>query len=931
MFRKEALAEPEHRWGCGLLATRDRAAAHAMLADGSSSSVGIRPGPQGQNLPPEPPRGRKSHREAQRPCDVLRLTGIWEHTAMRKIKIMGALLGLCVAAFAQQQAAPQSASPIVRIDAGDIRGVTSDGVDSFKGIPYAAPPTGTLRWRTPQLAKPWQGVLFAQEFGPACMQADNVPKSEDCLTLNVWRPAGRSTTPLPVMVWIYGGALVHGRTSPYPGDALAKQGVIVVSMNYRLGRLGFFAHPALADEAPDDVRGNYGYMDQRAALQWVQRNMAAFGGDPKSVTIFGESAGGGSVMVHLTSPMSHGLFRRAILQSPAIPTARETVLPLTELADAEKTAVEYARSVGVTAEGAEALKALRALPAEKLVEGTSGGQEIAALSSGTLIAGVAGAIRDGRLVVEAPETALAAGHQAMVPVIIGANDRDLYAALANTKDEVFANFGPNAADARKLYDPRGDQTLDELQQQVFADKTLVEPARHLADEMARAGQPVWLYRFAYVLEAQRGKFMGTPHGFEIPLTMDVPGALVRDKATSNDEAMADTASGYWVQFARTGDPNGGGRPLWPAHDPSVDRLIHFTNSGVILGTDPLKARLDLWRDKWSALPQHSTLAASADPGGGVPVNLDNFIRAETDLHFGRTVKDGAFGKLRHRRQMVSIDNQDVVRMNRDTLYSSGVFDVEAAPLSITLPDPGKRFMSLQVVSEDHYTTDVAYAPGTYTYTRDNVGTRYVFVIIRTLADPESAADVKAANALQDAIKVEQASTGSFEVPNWDEGSQDKVRDALNVLATLRGQNAGVMFGSKRDVDPISHLIGTAVGWGGNPRSAAIYLGFYPKNNDGNTVQKLTVKDVPVDGFWSVSLYNDKGYFEKNALNEYSVNSVTAKPDADGSYTIQFGGCQKETANCLPIMNGWNYTVRLYRPRAAILDGAWTFPEAQAVN
>lgn len=209
----------------------------------------------------------------------------------------------------------------VAIEGGSVRGVTADGVVSFKGIPYAAPPVGDLRWRDPQPVKPWEGVLDAKEFGPSCMQVDDLPKSEDCLTLNVWRPAATSDKPMPVMVWIYGGALVHGNTPQYPGAALASQGVVVVSINYRMGRLGFFAFPALAKEAPDEVHGNYGYMDQLAALKWVQHNIAGFGGDRKNVTIFGESAGGGSVMAHLTSPMSRGLFARAILQSPGVPTA----------------------------------------------------------------------------------------------------------------------------------------------------------------------------------------------------------------------------------------------------------------------------------------------------------------------------------------------------------------------------------------------------------------------------------------------------------------------------------------------------------------------------------------------------------------------------------------------------------------------------------
>ena len=328
-----------------------------------------------------------------------------------------------------------------------------------------------------------------------------------------------------------------------------------------------------------------------------------------------------------------------------------------------------------------------------------------------------------------------------------------------------------------------------------------------------------------------------------------------------------------------------------------------------------------------------TSAAPAPRTSAAPqtVTVGNFIRAETDTYFAKTVHEGAFGKLRHSRQMTPIDKQTVVRMNRDTLYSDGVFDLDAAPVTITLPDTGKRFMSMQVVSEDHYTTEVVYAPGRHTYDKGNVGTRYVFIIIRTLTNPEDPADVKAANAAQDRIKVEQAKNGSFQIPNWDPESQAKVRDALATLATLRGSDTGGMFGAKGEVDPVNHLIGTAIGWGGNPPTAATYIGVFPKENDGKTVHQLTAKDVPVDGFWSISVYNSKGFFEKNGLSAYSLNSITAKPNADGSFTVRFGGCTKKLPNCLPIMSGWNYTVRLYRPRKAILDGTWKFPEATPIS
>ena len=314
----------------------------------------------------------------------------------------------------------------------------------------------------------------------------------------------------------------------------------------------------------------------------------------------------------------------------------------------------------------------------------------------------------------------------------------------------------------------------------------------------------------------------------------------------------------------------------------------------------------------------------------VPVTVSNFVRAETDYYFGQTVTKDGFG-LSHTRQMVPIDKQDVVRMNRDTLYSSGVFDLKASPLTIILPDAGKRFMSMQVISEDHYTVEVVYAPGPHVYTEDIVGTRYVLAIIRILADPRNPDDIKVANTLQDAIKVEQPSVGKFEVPNWDPVSQKKIRDALSVLGSMLGDMPGAMFGSKSEVNPVSHLIGTAIGWGGNPTEAAVYLGVYPKANDGKVVHKLTAKNVPVDGFWSISLYNAKGFFQKNVFDAYSLNNLTAKANLDGSVTVQFGGCQKSTANCLPIVSGWNYTVRLYRPRKEIIDGSWKFPEAQPVR
>ena len=323
--------------------------------------------------------------------------------------------------------------------------------------------------------------------------------------------------------------------------------------------------------------------------------------------------------------------------------------------------------------------------------------------------------------------------------------------------------------------------------------------------------------------------------------------------------------------------------------------------------------------------------AQSPSASTVPVTVDNFPRAESDLYFRGLLKDsGGIGKFLHRREPARIDNQTVIRLNRDTLYSSAVFDLDAGPVTITLPDTGKRFMSMQVINEDHYVPEVVYGKGSYTLSKDKVGTRYVVAAIRTLVDPADPKDVEEVHGLQDAIKVSQKATGAFEAPDWDQASQKKVRDALLVLGSTI-PDFKKAFGTRADVDPIRHLIGTAMGWGGNPDKDAIYLNVTPANNDGTTVYKLDVKDVPVDGFWSVSLYNAEGYYEKNPYEAYSINSITGKKSADGSIAVQFGGCDGKIPNCLPIMKGWNYTVRLYRPRAEIQSGKWKFPEPQPAS
>jgi len=315
----------------------------------------------------------------------------------------------------------------------------------------------------------------------------------------------------------------------------------------------------------------------------------------------------------------------------------------------------------------------------------------------------------------------------------------------------------------------------------------------------------------------------------------------------------------------------------------------------------------------------------------IPVTVDNFIRAETDWALGNAIRDlDCFGKFRHMREFMPLDKQGVPRVNRDTLYSAAVFDLVASPVAVTLPDAGKRFRSMFVVNEDHYIVSVAYDSGTYAITKDKAGTRYVLVALRTLVDPSNPKDFEQAHALQDVVKTEQKDTGQFEVPNWDETSQRQIRDALKTLgATLPDLRHA--FGAKGEVDPIRHLIATATAWGGNPDKDAVYLNVTPAKNDGKTTHLLKVGSVPVDAFWSITVYNAMGYLEANSLDRYNLNNLTAQKGADGSITVQFGGCDSKAPNCLPIMPGWNYIVRLYRPRPDIVNGSWHFPDAQPVE
>ena len=318
--------------------------------------------------------------------------------------------------------------------------------------------------------------------------------------------------------------------------------------------------------------------------------------------------------------------------------------------------------------------------------------------------------------------------------------------------------------------------------------------------------------------------------------------------------------------------------------------------------------------------------------GKVIVTPDNFIRAESDVYMAAQLKDGAFGKFKHTREVAPVDKQLIVRLNRDTIYSSGVFDLDAGPVTMTLPDPAGRFLSALAISEDHYNPAVFYGAGTHTLSRQDVGTRYVMVGVRIFVDPNDPKDMQQANALQDAITASQpGGPGTFAIPNWDPVSQQKVRAALMALSSTLPDLRYAAGPNRTAVDPVRRIAAAASGWGLNPDRDAIYLNVTPEKNDGKTAYRLAVKDVPVDAFWSVTVYTAEGFFNPNELNAYSINSVTGKKDADGSINIQFGGCANDTPNCLPVTDGWDYMVRLYRPRPEILTGSWSFPVAVPIQ
>jgi para-nitrobenzyl esterase len=528
---------------------------------------------------------------------------------MKKIAV-GLAVIISLTLQAQQTAVNSgtTASPTVRTASGMVQGLIEGDVESFRGIPYAAPPVGEFRWRPPQPVQPWQGVREVVKYGANCAQA-GFPRgagtiaegsSEDCLYLNVWRPAGaKQGAKLPVMFWIHGGAFVGGSGSGLSGGPFTSKGVILVSINYRLGRLGHFAFPALSSEHPEEAKGSYAFMDQIAALRWVKQNIAEFGGDPENVTIFGFSAGGVSIHSLLTIPDAKGLFQKAISHSGGgrdgvligRPINKENASPYYPVS-AETIGINFARKHGIEGTDAAALAKLRALKVEEIVDGgqENDGQGGARIYSGPIL--------DGKFVTETSESAYKAGRQVHVPLMIGCNSAEIGGPFVNassSKEELFSLFGQLKEEAKAAYDPDGTKDFAEVQTRFNTDKVWAEPARFTASTFAKSGDRAYVFLFSYVPAAMKERMrFGPGHGTDVSYVFENLRAPQGSTVPPEDKEVARIMNAYWVNFAKTGNPNSKDLPKWPAYTPKKNMILDIQSDGKPVGKpDPRKARLDV--------------------------------------------------------------------------------------------------------------------------------------------------------------------------------------------------------------------------------------------------------------------------------------------------------------------------------------------------
>jgi para-nitrobenzyl esterase len=510
----------------------------------------------------------------------------------RRSALLGVILVSGLVSCRKAELVETAPALAVRTESGFVRGVSEPGIRVYRGIPYAAPPVGPLRWRPPQPAPSWDGVRAAEDFGPPCPQpAAPEPMTEDCLTLNVWTPADAAPTERwPVMVWIHGGGF-RGGTGSDPGtygDQFAREGVVLVTLNYRLGTLGFLAHPALEAEQAGDPRANYGVLDMVAALGWVQRNIEAFGGDPSRVTIFGESAGGMAVHLLMITPQAEGLFHHAIAQSgygtwplPRLRVAASAVAP-----PGAPSAEEVGESIveRATASGSDLRTAsdLRAIPAERLA---------------VAVAPLHLPLVDGTVVPDEPGILFARGEQHDVPFIGGGNSYDGSVMMGSgvMPREYLASWGERESELRALYADDLAVSTQLGASRLFGDRRYLLSGRFLARNMSRVSSAGYLYYFSFVPAAQRFVSPGALHAAEIgPLF----GRVSRVDGERNPQAkVGSTMRAYWINFARTGDPNGPGLPEWPVYDPATDRWLVIDETPAVR-TGVIKDRLDFLEEQY---------------------------------------------------------------------------------------------------------------------------------------------------------------------------------------------------------------------------------------------------------------------------------------------------------------------------------------------
>lgn len=497
-------------------------------------------------------------------------------------------------------------SPLqVKTDTGIVEGKTQGAVREFLGIPYAAPPAGEHRWKAPAPPAAWTGVLKATEFGKHCMQAPifgdmvfpDPGMSEDCLTLNVWTPAKDVNAKLPVMVWIYGGGLAAGATSEprQNGAILTERGVVVVSMNYRLGIFGFFALPELMAESGQNAAGNYGLMDQLAALRWVKRNIAAFGGDPSNVTIFGESAGSFSVSLLMASPLAKGLFQKAIGESGGDFAGK--LMPFVTAKESAAKDAEYAR----TGLGTDSLKELREMPADKLLEATS---------KPDLPRRVMGIVVDGYFLPKPAREIFAAHEQNDVPLLAGWNHDEGSFGVVSAKPPIDAarvkelaekEFGAKTAEFFKLYPADTDQMAVRSWEDFAGDRFIAYGTwKWLEMQATTSKKPVYRFRFdlAPPRDPKQPEGMGAYHSAEIEYVFGTLDWRIPTLWRPEDRAVSELMRKYWANFARSGDPNGPGLPNWPMYKPNGGAEVMYLNATSKAEKDPQRARYLFLESVW---------------------------------------------------------------------------------------------------------------------------------------------------------------------------------------------------------------------------------------------------------------------------------------------------------------------------------------------